>query len=362
MSFASLLLQWYQHNARVLPWRCVTSPYRTWVSEVMLQQTQVEAVIPYFERWMSKLPDIESLAIADEQVLLALWEGLGYYGRARNLHRTAKQVMAVFNGKLPTNSRELNKLPGIGPYTAAAIASIAFGENIAAVDGNIRRVYSRYFNVKVPIDSTQGQQIIAKLADEALPQENAGDFNQALMDLGATICRPKNPKCDQCPISPGCLARQQGVQELRPIRLPKKKVPHLTVTAAIIKREDGNVLLAQRPHGGLLGGLWEFPGGTLEEEDESLEQGLSREIQEELGVDILIEAAYGSYNHAYTHYKITLHAFLCKLFPDQVPRSMEGQNITWLTLDELPNFPMGKVDRLIATQLIKDNNNEFLSN
>lgn len=353
MTFASRILNWYQLNARVLPWRCIISPYRTWVSEVMLQQTQVETVIPYFERWMEKFPNIECLATADEQEILIEWEGLGYYGRALNLHRAAKQVMVDYHGELPQSSKELQKLPGIGPYTAAAIASIAFDENIAAIDANIRRVYARYGDVQVPVDCPEGRKLVNGLANKYLPIKRAGDFNQALMDLGSLICRPKNPKCELCPIASGCLAKQLGFQDQRPIKQPKRQIPHITVTAAVIKQDD-LVLLAQRPPGGLLGGLWEFPGGTLEENDENLQASLEREINEELGVDILIETPFGSYNHAYTHYKITLHAFLCKLPQGEDPFPMEGQTINWAAISELPGFPMGKVDRQIAQLLIKE--------
>lgn len=356
MTFAFLLLEWYQHNARVLPWRCGTTPYGTWISEIMLQQTQVDTVIPYFERWMEKFPTIKSLADANEQEVLSFWEGLGYYNRARNLHKAAKQVIDEYDGQLPMTRKALQTLPGIGTYTAAAIASIAFGENAAAVDGNIRRVYARYCDITTPIDSAQGQREILTLAEAFLPKGKAGDFNQALMDLGAMICIPKNPKCDRCPIAFGCLARQKGVQEKRPVKLPKKEVPHLTVMAAIIQK-DNQVFLAQRPLGGILGGMWEFPGGTLEDEDADLISGLKREIREELDVNIRVMAPFGSYNHAYTHYKITLHAFLCELERGAEPNPMEGQKIIWVVLDSLPEFPMGKVDRRIAKRLIKERDN-----
>jgi A/G-specific adenine glycosylase len=192
MSFVPSLLDWYEKNARDLPWRSHQSPYYTWISEVMLQQTQVNTVIPYFERWMIRFPDIRALADADEQEVLSLWEGLGYYSRARSLHRAARQVMADFNGRLPDSSRSLQELPGIGPYTGAAIASIAFGENAAAVDGNVRRVFSRLFNIRVPVRSTEGEQQVRELTEENLPHGKAGDYNQALMDLGATICTSRN--------------------------------------------------------------------------------------------------------------------------------------------------------------------------
>jgi A/G-specific adenine glycosylase len=353
MSFVPLLLDWYEHNARELPWRSAVSPYCTWISEIMLQQTQVETVLPYFERWMVRFPDIKTLAAADEQDVLTVWEGLGYYSRARNLHRAARQVMMEHNGQLPRTCAALKSLPGIGPYTAAAMASIAFGEDVAAVDGNIRRVIARLFDVSVPARSTQGEKQIQKLTQAYLPLGRAGDYNQALMDLGALICTPKKPDCTSCPIAVECSALQLGLQEERPVRMPRKKVPHLTVTAAII-RQDGLVLLAQRPPKGLLGGLWEFPGGTLEEDDPDLRACLQREIREELGVEIDVDEPFGQYEHAYTHFKITLHAFICRLTEGVLPQALDGQVLAWAALPELPDYPMGKVDRQIARRLIKE--------
>jgi A/G-specific adenine glycosylase len=353
MSFVPLLLDWYDHNARELPWRCDVSPYRTWISEVMLQQTQVETVIPYFSRCMARFPDIQTLAAADEQEVLSLWEGLGYYSRARNLHRAAKQMMVASGGQLPRTPADLQKLPGIGPYTAAAIASIAFGQDVPAVDGNIRRILARYFDVSVPARSPEGEAALHTLAYAHLPPGRAGDYNQALMDLGALICKPQNPDCEGCPIAEGCLARQLGIQALRPVKSPRKQIPHLTVTAAIIQ-QDGKVLLAQRPSQGLLGGLWEFPGGTLEADDADLASCLKREIREELGVEILVGEPYGRYDHAYTHFKISLHAFLCKLPQNALPQPIASQSLAWAALDALPNYPMGKVDRQIARRLSKE--------
>jgi A/G-specific adenine glycosylase len=353
MSFVKLLLDWYAKNARELPWRSRQSAYRTWVSEIMLQQTQVETVIPYFEAWMVRFPDIKSLAVADEQEVLALWEGLGYYSRARNMHRAARILVTELDGELPQTPEALQRLPGIGPYTAAAIASIAFGADVAAVDGNIRRVLSRLFNITVPARSTEGEKIIWKLAQENLPAGFGGTYNQALMDLGASICMPANPSCDSCPVSRDCLAFELGVQEERPVKLPRKKVPHYLVTAAVIQR-DGRVLLAQRHNNSLLGGLWEFPGGTKEEADANLEACLKREIQEELGVAIRVGAPFGDYKHAYTHFKITLYAFLCELLSKEEPQPLASQALEWVYVEDLEDYPMGKVDRLIANRLAKE--------
>lgn len=353
MAWVETLLDWYDQNARATPWRSGLSAYRTWVSEIMLQQTQVETVLPYFKRWMDEFPDLQALAKADEQDVLSLWEGLGYYSRARNLHQAARRVMAEYGGKLPPTRQELEKLPGIGPYTSAAIASIAFGLDEPAVDGNIRRVFSRLFNLTEPVRSTASEKEIWALAESNLPEGRAGDYNQALMDLGATICTPKAPDCPQCPILEECQAYALGVQEERPVKAPRKQVPHLTVTAAVIRR-NGQTLIAQRPVGGLLGGLWEFPGGTLENTDTDLPACLRREIQEELGVSVKVGQSFGVYQHAYTHFKITLNAFLCELIDGEEPQLLECDDLVWVDLDQLDEFPMGKVDRQIARRLAKE--------
>jgi A/G-specific adenine glycosylase len=256
---AGQLLAWYGKNARRLPWRGHPDPYAVWVSEVMLQQTRVETVIPYFERWMARFPTIPSLAAASQQDVLAAWEGLGYYSRARNLHRAAQVLAAEQGGKLPEDLDSLRLLPGIGRYTAAAIASIAFGKDAPTLDGNIRRVLARIFNLELPARSPEGERRLWDLAAEHLPAGQAGEYNQALMDLGATICTPRQPDCPHCPVNDLCAAYALGIQEQRPVLEPKPSLPHYTVAAAVIQR-DGQVLIAQRPAQGLLGGMWEFPG------------------------------------------------------------------------------------------------------
>jgi len=250
--FADELLHWYADNARELPWRGARDPYATWVSEIMLQQTRVETVISFYERWMQKFPDIETLAEANQQDVLSTWEGLGYYRRARNLHKAAQIVVGEMGGHLPQDAVALRKLPGIGRYTAGAIASIAFGQDEPALDGNIRRVLSRLFNLTDPVGSVQGQRRLWELAAKYLPSGKAGDFNQALMDLGAMICTPHAPECRSCPLEVHCKAYSLGVQEQLPVKKPRSQTPHFMVTAAVIC-QGHRVLIAQRPSGGLLG-------------------------------------------------------------------------------------------------------------
>lgn len=347
-SLATRLLVWYEGHARQLPWRGDSDPYAVWVSEIMLQQTRVETVIPYFERWMQCFPSILELASASQQQVLSVWEGLGYYSRARNLHRAAQIVLSQHGGQLPRDPKALHKLPGIGRYTAAAIASIAFGLDEPALDGNIRRVLARYFDVRSPARSKEGERFLWQMASENLPPGRAGDYNQALMDLGATICVPRAPDCSNCPLADACAAYALGVQEERPLKPRQKTIPSYVVTAAVIQN-DGHVLIAQRPQGGLLGGLWEFPGGKLKS-GEDLVGCLRREIREELGVEISVGGALGVYRHAYTHFRVTLHAFQCALSSGQ-PRPLEHHALEWASPRALSGFPMGKLDRQIANSL-----------
>jgi A/G-specific adenine glycosylase len=351
-TIAKNLLQWYQNAARRLPWRGVSDSYLVWVSEIMLQQTRVETVIPYYERWIQRFPTLQSLADADEQEVLSVWEGLGYYSRARNMQRAARQVVRQFGGQLPADRRLLEKLPGIGRYTAGAIASIAFGLDEAALDGNIRRVYARLFDLDIPVQSKEGVDKLWSIAAEQLPYGQAGDYNQALMDLGAMICLPRAPRCEICPLNAQCLANSRGTQALRPVLAEKKQTPHWKVTAAVIWQK-GKVLLAQRPANGLLGGLWEFPGGKVEQ-GESFEAGLKREICEELAAEIEVGEPFGVYRHAYTHFKVTLHAFTCRLRDGETPQPIEASQLVWAEIAELENYPMGKIDRQIARRIVDE--------
>jgi A/G-specific adenine glycosylase len=348
---AARLLEWYERSARRMPWRGQKDPYAIWVSEIMLQQTRVETVTAYYLRWMERFPTLRTLAEAPEQDVLRLWEGLGYYSRARNLHRAAQQVLKEYGGQLPAELDLLRKLPGIGAYTAGAIASIAFNLDEATLDGNIRRVMARLFDMSLPARSPEGEKRLWQLARETLPVGRAGDFNQALMDLGATICLPQKPTCLLCPLADLCQARALGVQEERPILPVKAPVPYYTVAAAVIQR-DGLVLIARRPRDGLLGGMWEFPGGKSEP-SETLPECLRREIMEELAARIEVGAELGVYKHAFTHFKVTLTAFRCSL-DGLEPQPLEAEEIRWVSPAELDQYPMGKIDRQISRQLQKE--------
>jgi A/G-specific adenine glycosylase len=347
-SLAARAMHWYRDNARRLPWRDHPDPYAIWVSEVMLQQTRVDTVIPYFERWMERFPTLETLANASLQQVLGMWEGLGYYSRARNLHQAAQIVIEEYSGELPRDIDLLRGLPGIGRYTAGAIASIAFEMDEPTLDGNIRRVLARVFDLRQPARSKEGGKILWELAGANLPPGQAGEYNQALMELGATICTPRAPLCTQCPLADSCLAYSLGVQAERPVKTPKPGIPHHTVTAAIIRR-NGQVLIAQRPLQGLLGGMWEFPGGKVEP-GEDLAACIQREIREELGVGISVGQEMGIYQHAYTHFRVTLHAFLCGMNGGE-PHNLYHTALAWSDPVALTDYPMGKIDRQIANDL-----------
>jgi A/G-specific adenine glycosylase len=312
----------------------------------MLQQTQVATVIPYFERWMARFPTVAALAAAEEKDVLGLWEGLGYYSRARNLHKAAKLIMDEFGGRLPDTLPDLRRLPGVGRYTAAAIASMAFGQNVATLDGNLRRVLARIFDVTEPADSAAGENMLWDLAESHLPPGRAGDYNQALMDLGATICLPRNPACLLCPLQQECLANARGVAEQRPVLKPRPVVPHHHQVAAVVVRE-GTVLLARRPGHGLLGGLWEFPNARFDTGTD-LAAALPAAIRAACGMDVFALRSLSPVRHAYTHFKLTVYPFVCTLKGDAPAAPWQ-----WVPLSGLGNFPMGKVDRQVARQIVE---------
>ncbi len=339
---APRLLNWYRQNKRTLPWRDHPNPYAVWVSEIMLQQTRVETVIPYFERWMKQFPTIKDLAAASEQDVLNVWEGLGYYSRARNLHKAAKIITEQYGGQLPRDLDSLRQLPGIGRYSVGAIASMAFGLDEPTLDGNVRRVLTRLFDVSEPADSSAGERILWNLAAVHLPKGQAGDYNQALMDLGATICLPKNPRCLICPLMETCKARQLGIQEKRPVMKPKKETPHYVHVAAVIVRR-GRVLLAKRPPKGLLGGMWEFPNARVNGDPA---RELVKAIETATRLKVRRKDAFGLVDHAYSHFSLTVHAFRA----DLVSMS-KNENLKWVRVAELEDYPMGRIDRQIARQL-----------
>ncbi len=265
----SPLLRWYDENRRTLPWREEVSPYRTWVSEIMLQQTRVAAVLPYFARFMAAFPTVEALASGDEQQLMKLWEGLGYYSRARNLQKAARIIVSECGGRFPDTYQALTALPGIGDYTAGAILSIAFGQPVPAVDGNVLRVAARITGSNLDILDTRNRRLFRAWMESAMSRTRPGAYNQALMDLGAMVCLPGGvPLCDGCPAASFCSALREGRQQALPVRAPKKEKRREEKTVFLLLQEDGRAALRRRPAQGLLAGLWEYPhvDGLLDEQ------------------------------------------------------------------------------------------------
>jgi A/G-specific adenine glycosylase len=346
----SRLLAWAETGLRDLPWRRDRTPYRVWVSEIMLQQTRVETVIPYFGRWMVEFPTVWALAEADLGRALKCWEGLGYYARCRNLHRAAQIVVQEHGGSLPGSREELLALPGIGPYTVGAILSLAFGQDAAVLDGNVRRVLSRLYAIDDDPEEAAARhrlrQRLWELAEALVPPGRAGQFNEALMDLGAMICTPRGPRCPACPLNEVCRAYATGDPEGYPPPRRRAPTPHYEVTAGVIWRGE-KLLLAQRPLDGLLGGMWEFPGGK-QEPGETLVECLERELGEELDIEVDVGQQLTVVHHAYTHFRVTVYAFECRYRSERDPAALAVHDWCWVSPDELDDYALPVVDRKIA--------------
>ena len=345
-----LLLKWFHKNARDLPWRRTKDPYAIWVAEIMLQQTQVDTVEPYYHRFLNQFPTVRQLARARLDTVLKLWEGLGYYSRARNLHMAAKTVIRDHDGNVPQTKQALLSLPGIGRYTAGAIASIAFNEDEPVVDGNVIRVLCRLFRIRENPKSGTVQKQLWHLAEELLPSGRAGTFNQALMELGATVCSPRKPNCDACPLRKICSAKKHNEQEKLPRRAERKPLPRQEVVVAVIYKK-GRILIDKRKPDGLLGGLWEFPGGKIED-GESLTAALKREVREELGITIRIKRPLITVQHAYSHFSVTLHAFECT-HASGTPKCRTCVDCKWIYPKQLKKFAFPAANKKIFAVLQK---------
>jgi len=328
-----------------MPWRDDPSPYKVMVSEFMLQQTQVVTVIPYFERFIRRFPTLPSLARARLESVLKLWEGLGYYARARNLHQSARLIISQSGGVIPSDVESLRKLPGFGPYTAGAVASIAFHIPAPAIDGNVLRVVGR-LRGKPPIDrSPQTLTEVAAFLAPAIQHQPPSDFTQALMELGALVCTPRQPDCPACPIRRHCASGTSTQPTLIPPATPRPKAPHYRIAVGVIWKHN-QILIARRKVDQMLGGLWEFPGGKRKG-TESLAQTAAREIREETGLTVAVGKPYLTLKHAYSHFRITLTAFHCRWIAGRaVPRSSTA--LRWISPNDLDRYPMPRANRRIA--------------
>jgi A/G-specific adenine glycosylase len=330
--FQGKLITWYSRHHRNLPWRQTQNPYKIWISEIMLQQTTVQSVIPYYTKWMTFFPDMATLSEAPLQKVLMVWQGLGYYQRAKNLHRSAKIIMTSFNGKVPQNYDDLKSLPGLGPYTTAAVLSIAFDKPYLTIDANVRRILMRL--LKLPQKATSSlDRELHRLFRPFLPSKRMGIFNQALMELGSLVCRSKNPLCLACPVLDFCGAYESGQQEVIPI-LEKRSSKKIQAVIGLIEK-NGKFLIQKRPSTGLLADLWEFPGGKIEK-DETAEQALKREMMEELGAEIHDARFLTKVQHSYTQFQVTLHAYECTL---KTNPSLDRSRHRWVSLRGMHDFP-----------------------
>ncbi len=377
MNLQQKLLQWFHKNQRPLPWRKHYRPYEVWISEIMLQQTQVETALPYFKRWIKQFPNIESLAESDERKVLKVWEGLGYYSRARNLHQSAKAVMDKYSGAFPENYEDILALQGIGEYTAGAIASIAFNQDKPIVDGNVLRVLSRVYAIDKPIDVSENKKIFWQLEENLIPKGRARFFNQALMELGALVCTKQNPSCKLCPIHDFCAAFKQDKVEDYPVRKNKKKMVRVEAAAVVLERNE-KYFIHKRPVGKIMGGLWEFPEwklemttgpaacGTLPVPRLSLRQAaggrglpsgvthrhfqkLSSLAKKDLGLSIGKLEWVGKIKRNYTHHLETLHVFKTVLTGRASIRS--NWPSAWITKKGFKKYPLSSAHAKIAAMI-----------
>jgi A/G-specific adenine glycosylase len=332
------LLTWFQKNQRPLPWRKEYQPYHIWISEIMGQQTQMERVVSYFNNWIRLFPDIPTLASASEQEVIKAWEGLGYYSRVRNIRKTAQLLVKEYGAKLPDDEAQLLALPGIGPYTAAAILSIAFQQPMPLVDANVERILCRLDNIDQPVKQTATRKLLLQRCTDLLPHDNARNFNQALMEFGALVCTPKKPACTSCPFQSHCRAFAQDIVDLRPVPGKKEKRIDISMACGIIKN-NGRFYIQQRLEKDVWGGLWEFPGGRLKEEETAV-QAAVREIVEETEFQVTDLQPFATVVHHYTKYRVTLKAFFCTLKNDQSaqPTLHAASQYKWVPHNELKNF------------------------
>ena len=336
------LIRWFEKKGRDLPWRKTQDPYTIWVSEIMLQQTQVSTVIPYYKIFLNTFPTVRHLAKANLSKVLKVWEGLGYYSRARNIHHAAQIVLSHFRGKVPDNLKDLRTLPGIGRSTAGSILSFAYNKEAPILDGNVKRVLSRIFAISGDPKKKKTEKLLWHISESLIPKGHSNSFNQALMDLGSTICTPKIPKCLSCPLKNLCQGYLSGKPERYPLRTIKKLIPQITAVSAVIEK-DKKVLLSKRPPKGLLGGLWEFPNWKSEDQ-KRLRLRLRNYIRKDLALNVEVKEFIGTFRQTFSHFKLTLSVYHCQ--------ALEGNGKgRWVPIKNLHLFPMSRIHRRIALRL-----------
>jgi len=337
----SKLLSWYQESARDLPWRHTQDPYKVWVSEIMLQQTQVQTVIPYYNRWLKRFPSLKTLAAAPLEEVLKFWAGLGYYRRVKMLHAAAKFVQSQLKGCLPETAEALMQIPGIGRYTAGAIASIAFQKKAPLVDGNVIRILTRLYEIKDNVAKNDTLKQLWAIAEDLVPLHSPGDFNQAMMELGALICLPRNPACGACPVSSECRASASGQPENFPVKTPKEKIKKLKTAALVLKNPRREVLIRRQEESARWGGLWMFPFG------ESPDQ-----IAEELQIKKIPAQHSFIIKHGFTKYSIQLHVFEAAV-DKKKSKSLEIRGNRWVSLKKLPSEALPSPHKKVAARLLE---------
>ncbi len=361
-AFVTELLPWFAKNSRPLPWRGQKDPYKIWISEVMLQQTQMERGVTYFLRWMERFPRIQDVACAHEEAILHAWEGLGYYSRARNIHKAAKIIMQKHEGIFPSNLEDIRALPGIGPYTAGAVASIAFGYELPCIDANVERVIARMYDIDTPVKQEPAASRIRALAlalAMAVPKEQIRAHNEAMMELGALICK-KKPLCQECPLQRLCESYRLNITNERPVPGKRAAITPLNVVTGVLKIREGSefkIFLQKRLPEGAWANLWEFPGGRIEE-GESPEDAIVREFKEETGFSVQIIQKYGIIKHGYTTYRITLHCFELTLTSEQdqppIPELTAATAYTWASLEDITRLALPAAHRKLADMLAEE--------
>ena len=339
------LLSWYDSHDRRMPWRGETDPYKIWISEIMLQQTQVTTVRDYYLRWIKRFPTIQSVSSSSMDKVLKYWEGLGYYSRARNFHASC-QILDNQGSTVPKGMEEFQKLKGVGPYIAAAVQSIAFNMPVGVVDGNVNRVVSRFYAYKDT--PSKNKKKINEFMSLVINKKRPGDINQAMMDLGRYVCKPSSPLCDECPLSKGCKALELGIQSDLPIKVKREQKPHYDVAVGIIWNKS-KLLITKRKAEGLLGGLWEFPGGKIEK-NETVKSAIKREIKEELSIKIKPETLIHQVDHHYSHFSVTINAIQCQYNGDKI--KLNGPtNFKWIHTSQLDSYAFPKASIKLFTAI-----------